>query len=70
MTRKNRWTQKIFEAKAAGKGNVVRRKKVDVERNVGTDEFVEDVRDRRFHIIETGDQLIIVCNDGDIRILC
>lgn len=55
----------IFEAKSARSGGVVRRKVAWVERNI----FVAEVRRRGFHLIEAGNQFIVVCNQGPLRVL-
>lgn len=47
----------------------MRRSRRWVEREVGREEFEREVRRRGFHLIETGDQMIVVCHAGPIRIL-
>lgn len=59
------WLDMIFEAKSARSGSVVRRKVAWVERNI----FVAEVRRRGFHLIEAGNQFIVVCNQGPLRVL-
>ena len=44
------WLDMIFEAKAARTGGVVRRKIAWVEREIGRDAFIAEVRARRFHL--------------------
>ena len=63
------WLDLIFEAKAARTGGVVRRKITWVEREIGRDVFVSEVRSRGFHLIEAGHQFIVICNQGPIRLL-
>jgi hypothetical protein len=72
MTRETRpdyWLNQMFAAKAARKGAVVRRSLAWVDREVGRDRFLREVRQRGFHLIETADQYIVVCHNGPIRIL-
>jgi len=72
MTRETRpdyWLNQMFAAKAARKGAVVRRSLAWVDREVGRDRFLQEVRQRGFHLIETADQYIVVCHNGPIRIL-
>ncbi len=64
------WLEQIFRARAAAKGGVVRRCAADVEREVGRDALELEVRRRGFHRIECGDQLVIVCTGGPVRIIC
>jgi hypothetical protein len=61
------WIAQIFAAKAAGTGGVIRRNRKWVEDEVGRDRFVAEVQRRGFHLLETGDQLIVVCHQGPIR---
>jgi hypothetical protein len=64
------WCAEIFAAKAAAKGGIVRRAVRDVEREIGREVLLREVRRRGFHLIETGGQFIIVCNSGLFRVLC
>ena len=61
------WIDLIFSAKAVADGGVIRRHRRWVDREVGRSRFVEEVRRRGFHLIETTDQLIVVCNRGPVR---
>ena len=65
-----RWIKQIFSAKAAHSGGVVRRNARWVEREIGRDLFEAEVRNRDFHMIESGGQLIVICNHGGIRVVC
>ncbi|MBD3764392.1 MAG: hypothetical protein IE927_06565 [Rhodobacterales bacterium] len=64
------WCDALFSAKAVGKGGILRRSVRDVEREIGRDTLLREVRRRGFHLIECGDQFIILCNDGAIRLHC
>jgi hypothetical protein len=46
------------------------RNKIWVHTMCDLDEFVAAVKRKGFHLFETGDQYVIVCNDGDIRLVC
>lgn len=65
----DRWIDLIFGAKAASSGGVIRRNRHWVEAEVGLERFLAAVRTRGFHLLETGDQLIIVCHQGPIRMI-
>lgn len=52
------------------RGGIVRRKKSDVERMVGLDAVIEYAQQRQFHVVETGDQIIVVCNSGTLKLHC
>jgi hypothetical protein len=64
------WLEAVFNAKASRRGGILRRAIRDVHREVGRDAFISEVRLRGWHLIESGDQYIILCNQGDVRILC
>ena len=64
------WMQQIFDAKAARQGGVVRRKLRDVERNVGLDLILREIRRRGYHAIENSGQVVIFCNTVPIQVLC
>ena len=63
------WLDQMFTTKAAQKGAVVRRSTAWVDREVGRDLFMQEVRNRGFHLIRTADQFIVVCHSGPIEIL-
>jgi hypothetical protein len=68
--RMSEWVDQIFGADQAKYGGVVRRKKEDVEKYASMAELIQEVRSRRFHLIETGDQVVIICNPGSIQLHC
>lgn len=62
------WIERIFAAKAA-EGQVVRRNIDWVAREIGIPRFMDEVRGRGFHLIQTADQFVVVCHAGEIRLL-
>ncbi len=64
------WMARIFAARAAQAGGVVRRKIKDVHREVGREAFVAEVQKRGFHLIVCGDQYVVICHDGNLRVIC
>ncbi len=64
------WMNRIFSARAAQTGGVVRRKMRDIHREVGYQTFVAEVQRRGFHLIVCGDQYLIICHDGHLRVIC
>lgn len=62
------WMERIFKAKAVMKGGVVRRSKRDVELFGGREALLEIVEARNFHLVECGDQYIVICNPGLLRV--
>lgn len=64
------WCNSIFATKSALNGGIVRRAVRDVEREIGRDMLVCEVRRRGFHLVECNGQYIIICNPGQIRVVC
>ncbi|WP_317054764.1 N-(5'-phosphoribosyl)anthranilate isomerase [Roseovarius rhodophyticola] len=64
------WMQKIFDAKAAREGGVVRRSTRDVERIVGRSRFLNEVQRRGYHAVENSGQIVIFCNNDRVQVLC
>ena len=64
------WLDEVFSAKAVARGGVVRRSVRDVEREVGRARFIAEVRRRGFHLVECGGQFIVICNAGQVHIIC
>jgi hypothetical protein len=62
------WIRLIFSAQAA-KGGVVRRSIAWVDREVGRDRFVDEVRRRGFHLLQTANQFIVVCNRDPVTLV-
>jgi hypothetical protein len=60
----------IFAAKAVAKGGVIRRDMRWIEREIGRERFVAEVRSRGFHLIETGGQWIVIRSRGLFRVIC
>ncbi len=64
------WCAAMFDAKAVARGGILRRAVRDVEREVGRAAFVREVRRRGFHLVECGEQFIVICNDGHLKVHC
>jgi hypothetical protein len=66
----NKWICKMFSAKSVGKHNVVRRKVSSVAKHAGMNKLEEVVRQQRWHMILTGDQCVVMCNHGNLTVVC
>jgi hypothetical protein len=64
------WIDNLFDAKIVKKEGIVRRNKSDVRFYSSFDELLEQVRERGYHLIETGNQYVVLCNKGAITIHC
>lgn len=60
--------QRIFDAKAAREGHVVRRSLSDIDLIVGRDAFGRELQRRGYHAVLNGDQVVIFCNNQPIRL--
>ncbi len=59
--------EKLFSSRAAQKGAVVRRQIRDVDRYVGRDAFLFEMKRRGFPVIENAGQFVVFCNQEPIR---
>jgi len=69
QTQADPWIDQMFSTRAARRGAVVRRSMSWVDREVGREEFLAEIRERDYHVIQTADQFIVVCHNGPIRVL-
>lgn len=63
------WLDQVFAAKAVASGGVVRRNRNWVDREIGRDMFLSEAQKRGYHVLETADQLIVVCHSGPVRMI-
>ncbi len=61
------WMLHLFSSQAAREGGVIRRKLRDIERYVGRDVFLAEMRRRGFSVVENAGQFVIFCNREAIR---
>ncbi len=64
------WLAQMFSARAVRKGGLIRRSVASVDRECGRAALLAEVRRRRFHLIECGDQFLVICNPGQARVIC
>ena len=64
------WMSDIFKAGAVNKGGIVRRSRANVEDHGGLAALRAEVEKRKFHLVQNGDQYIVLCNQGNMRIIC
>ena len=63
------WVAQLFAARAVRTGGVIRRRRRDIDSHAGWDRLLAEVDRRGFHVIETGDQVLILCNSGHFRVV-
>lgn len=61
------WFAHLFSSQAAREGSVIRRKVRDVDRFVGRDVFLAEMRRRGFPVVENAGQFVVFCNQEPIR---
>ena len=64
------WCDAIFTAKAVARGGIVRRAARDVDREIGRDSFISEVRKRGYHLVEIGGQYVVICSAGQMNVIC
>jgi hypothetical protein len=64
------WVDQIFLAQAVRNGGVVRRKISSVNQFASEALLKAEVERRRFHMVVSGDQYVILCNAGRFDLVC
>ena len=65
----DRWIVQLFSARAAAEGGIVRRRIRDVDRLIGRDRFLAEVRRRGCRVARNADQYIVFCNRDPVVLL-
>lgn len=61
------WQRHLFSSQAAQEGGIIRRKIRDIERYVGREPFLDEMRRRGFPVVENAGQFVIFCNREPLR---
>ena len=64
----DQWLYAAFTSTTANAGGVIKRRISDIDRIVGRDRFLGEVRSRGFQAVENGDSLIVFCNAQPVRL--
>lgn len=64
----NAWLQQWFSAQACSKGGIIRRSRRDIDKFTSMGEVIREVEKRKWHVVEIGDQVVVLCNEGDMRV--
>lgn len=59
----------LFANDEARGGGIVQISQLDMERAVGRDRFVDEMKARHFTALVNRGQIIIICNNKDLRLL-
>jgi hypothetical protein len=57
----------LFSSRAAATGAVIRRNARDIDRFVGRETFLAEMRRRGFSVVENAGQMVVFCNCEPIR---
>lgn len=59
----------LFSTEAAQQGGIVQISQLDMERFVGRDRFIEEMKLRKFTALQNRGQIIVICNSKDLRLI-
>lgn len=65
----DQWLSQMFSSREACTDGIVKRKVRDVERLVGREAFVREVKLRNFRALQIGRHYIVICNQHPIRVV-
>lgn len=65
----NAWINQMFRAKSVRRGGVIRRSRSSVLKYASLELLEREVLRRGFHLVEVGDQFVVICNTGDLRLV-
>ena len=64
------WITAIFKAGQTSKDGIVRRHVASVDHyGGGVDNLIAAAKLRGFHVVQVGPQLVVLCNNGEVRVL-
>lgn len=64
------WIEQIWDTKQASEGGVARRHIVDVQNYASLAELVAEAQRRKHHVVQVGNQVIVIFNDGRLQMHC
>lgn len=63
-----RWLTQMFQARAAAEGGVIRRRISDVDRLIGRQRFLAEIRRRGFRVARNAGQYVVFCNREPVEL--
>ena len=63
------WMRQMFGSQIAQDGGIVRRKMRDVDRIVGRDAFVAELRRRGYRAVINGPHIVVFCNRDALQLI-
>jgi len=65
----NAWVRQIFQSHIAKRGGVVRRKITSIDKFASRAEVKPECTTRGYHIVQHGDQWLVFCDKGSVKII-
>jgi hypothetical protein len=62
------WQDQWFSATATSNGGVVRRSRADVDSYSSLEDVITEAKQKGWHVIETGGQVVVLCHQGTLLI--
>jgi len=64
------WIEDWFNSQASNSGFLMRRNLAEVHQHVTQEELTADVRRRRWHLLQIGEQYVVICNADPVVVYC
>lgn len=65
-----KWLDQMFNANQVISGGIIRRSVQDVLKYSSIGDVVDRAKENGWHVILNGDQIVVLCNPGEVKILC
>lgn len=62
------WIEQLFQAAQVANGGVVRRSRDTVDEYASLEEVIAEAKKKKWHVIETGGQVLVLCHQGSLVI--
>jgi len=63
------WINELFAAQSVANGGIVRRARKNVDDDM-LEELIHEAGARGYHVIETGEQVVVLCHAGQLVMHC
>jgi len=66
--RMDAWLAQWFSANQTDNGGVIRRKRQDVDKYSSLAAVIAEAKNRGWHVVETGGQVVVLCHTGALNL--
>jgi len=66
----NAWVLQWFATQQETNGGVIRRNRGWVDKLASVGQVIAEAQRRGYHVLETGDQVVVLCHQGELIIHC